>query len=311
MLGLAVRMLDERARGRSARPRALPRVHGRRVPGREPAPAGPARAMARRTRRALRGRRRLPDDLHVHGGFARAPADVPRAVSGRDRRAARGELPLVAAGARRSRTRSLERSAGFDKTLRATRGDGPSPTARALPDADAEVAVRGGRGPAAARRGRRVGGDRRAVPHQRPLGAVRGSVRGGAASRTRCATASFLRRPGPALGARAAATGGLAESTSPRRSSAVTDARRLRPRRPRSTTREERSRARPTSADCAPSPPSTPRRRIDDGDVAGFVAELAAAVLDRARGPGRAADDLPPREGARVRRGVPAAAARR
>jgi DNA helicase-2/ATP-dependent DNA helicase PcrA len=28
---------------------------------------------------------------------------------------------------------------GFDKTLRATRGDGPNPTARALPDADAEV----------------------------------------------------------------------------------------------------------------------------------------------------------------------------
>ncbi|HET6714897.1 MAG TPA: ATP-dependent DNA helicase UvrD2 [Actinomycetota bacterium] len=29
---------------------------------------------------------------------------------------------------------------GFEKTLRATRGDGPNPTARALPDADAEVA---------------------------------------------------------------------------------------------------------------------------------------------------------------------------
>jgi DNA helicase-2/ATP-dependent DNA helicase PcrA len=29
---------------------------------------------------------------------------------------------------------------GFDKSLRATRGDGPNPTARALPDADAEVA---------------------------------------------------------------------------------------------------------------------------------------------------------------------------
>ena len=29
---------------------------------------------------------------------------------------------------------------GFEKTLRTTRGDGPSPTARALPDADAEVA---------------------------------------------------------------------------------------------------------------------------------------------------------------------------
>ena len=40
----------------------------------------------------------------------------------------------------RSRTRSRVRWAGSTRRLRATRGDGPNPTARALPDADAEVA---------------------------------------------------------------------------------------------------------------------------------------------------------------------------
>ena len=84
-----------------------------------------------------RRRRRLPDDLHVHGRLPRAPADVPRALPERHDHPARGELPLLAAGPHRR-----ERARPFDGRLRqdaprATRGDGPNPTARALPDADA------------------------------------------------------------------------------------------------------------------------------------------------------------------------------
>ena len=56
-----------RGRRRAGRlPRALPRVHRGRVPGRQPAPADAARALARRPRRPLRRRRRLPVDLLLH-----------------------------------------------------------------------------------------------------------------------------------------------------------------------------------------------------------------------------------------------------
>ena len=90
-----------RRRGR-AEPgsRALSGVHGRRVPGREPAPADASRPLARRPRRALRGRRRLPVDLRVHGREPRAPAGDARPVPARDGDSPRGELPLDARGAR-------------------------------------------------------------------------------------------------------------------------------------------------------------------------------------------------------------------
>ncbi len=82
--------------GRGAR--ADRRRHRRRVPGREPPAAGAARAVAGRTRRALRRRGRLPDDLLVHGGVARAPARLPGPLPERHRRAARREPSLLAAG---------------------------------------------------------------------------------------------------------------------------------------------------------------------------------------------------------------------
>ena len=91
--GAHVRRGSERAR---RVPGALPGVHGRRVPGREPAPAVAAGALGRRPRRPVRRRRRLPVDLLLHGRDAGVPARDARAVPGRAGRAAGGELPLDA-----------------------------------------------------------------------------------------------------------------------------------------------------------------------------------------------------------------------
>ena len=101
LLELAVRLFEGDEQVRADVPRPLPRVHGRRVPGREPAPADAARALARRPRRPLRRRRRLPVDLRAspaprRAGCSASPARFPHA----DGRAARGELPLDARGAR-------------------------------------------------------------------------------------------------------------------------------------------------------------------------------------------------------------------
>ena len=84
-----------RGRGRAgggARP--LARLHRRRVPGRQPAPAVAARPLARRPGRSLRGRRRLPGDLRLHGRERRVAARAAAALPPRSRRAARAELPL-------------------------------------------------------------------------------------------------------------------------------------------------------------------------------------------------------------------------
>ena len=56
---------------------AVPALRRRRVPGRQPAAAAAARPVARRPRRALRGRRRQPDDLLLHRRLARLPARLP------------------------------------------------------------------------------------------------------------------------------------------------------------------------------------------------------------------------------------------
>ena len=89
--GAAARRGRGRARG-GARP--LARLHRRRVPGRQPAPAVAARPLARRPGRPLRGRRRLPGDLRLHGRERRVAARAAAALPPRSRRAARAELPL-------------------------------------------------------------------------------------------------------------------------------------------------------------------------------------------------------------------------
>ena len=96
LLEHAVRMYDEDPNALRRVPGALPGVHGRRVPGREPAPAVAAGALGRRPRRPVRRRRRLPVDLLLHGRDAGVPARDAGAVPGRAGRAAGGELPLDA-----------------------------------------------------------------------------------------------------------------------------------------------------------------------------------------------------------------------
>ena len=60
--------------GRRHRPRAVPALRRRRVPGRFAAAAAAAGTVARRPRRALRRRRRQPDHLLLHRRLAEAPA---------------------------------------------------------------------------------------------------------------------------------------------------------------------------------------------------------------------------------------------
>ena len=96
-------------------------LHRRRVPGRQPAAAVAARALARRARRPLRGRRRLPVDLRLHGRLAGVAARAGRRGSRRRRscgwRRTTARSPQVLALA----NRLVPRLGGAEKTLRATR----------------------------------------------------------------------------------------------------------------------------------------------------------------------------------------------
>ena len=130
MLGLAVRLFDEHPEAADAVRDAVPRVHGRRVPGRQPAATGAARPLARRSRRALRRRRRLPDDLLVHGRVARAPAR--RSPSGSRTRRSCGSRRTTAPRRRSSRSRTRSRRPGRVREGAARRR---GPTARARPRA--------------------------------------------------------------------------------------------------------------------------------------------------------------------------------
>ena len=123
-----------RARRRGLRhvPGALRRVHGRRVPGREPAAAGAARPVARRSRRPLRRRRRLPVDLRVHRRRPRASARCSRSAS-RTRRSC-GSRRTTARRRRcsHSRTASSRISAARRRCCAAVRPDGPEPVVQPL-----------------------------------------------------------------------------------------------------------------------------------------------------------------------------------
>ena len=87
-------------RRRRADPLAVPALRRRRVPGRQPAAAAPARRLAGRPRRPDRGRRRQPDDLLVHRRHLGVPDRLPAPAPRRGRGPAGPRLPLDAAGGR-------------------------------------------------------------------------------------------------------------------------------------------------------------------------------------------------------------------
>ncbi len=120
---------DRRA-GAGRPPRPLPRVHGRRVPGRQPAPAVAARSVARAARRPLRRRRRLPVDLRLHGRLAAVAARGRAALSRTRRSCASRRTTALRRRCSSSRTGSCRGSSGAEKVLRATRPDGPEPVLR-------------------------------------------------------------------------------------------------------------------------------------------------------------------------------------
>ena len=85
LLERTARLLESDERSARGGARALACVHRRRVPGRQPPPAVAARSLARRAGRPLRGRRRLPGDLRLHGRERRVAARAAAAFPARAR----------------------------------------------------------------------------------------------------------------------------------------------------------------------------------------------------------------------------------
>ena len=181
----AIRIYEEDEHALAGVPRALPRVHGRRVPGRQPAPADAARALARRPRRPLRRRRRLPVDLrasparrreYLLGDAVALPA--ARRSSGWRRTTARRRR------CSRSRTGSCRSSAAPRRRCARRGRGGPSPSCApfATPEAEAAFLVERIR---ALPGGRAARGDRGPLPDERALGRLRGGASRRAGSRPR------------------------------------------------------------------------------------------------------------------------------
>ena len=188
-----------RAGGRPGPP-AVQVVRRRRVPGRLAAPVGAARPVARRPRRALRGRRPGADDLLLRRRRRRLPARLPDEVPRHHLDRAGPQLPLHA---RRSSTAANTLLAGTPSQGVELRAQQPGRPGGAATPATPTRSPRPPRSPTGSRElraGRHAARrDRRAVPHQRPVRGVRGGAGRRAASRTSCAAP-----PGSSTGPRSA-----------------------------------------------------------------------------------------------------------
>ena len=119
----------------------------------------------------MRGRRRLPVDLRLHGRDARLPAGPAR-----PRHPVGDELPLDAGGARaREQARAAARRRREDAARCSTGGARPGRARVRGPRGRDRLRRRADEG--AAPRGRPVRRDRRALPDERALGGVRGGAR--------------------------------------------------------------------------------------------------------------------------------------
>ena len=279
-----------RARARDGA-RALPGLHGRRVPGRQPAAAGAARPLARPADELCA----VGDDYQAIYGFTGArPRSCSRCRGGSRRRRSSGWRRTT--GRRRrcssSRTGSCRSSAAPRRRCARRGRTGRSPSSARSPRRRTRRRRRRARPRAGRRRAR---GGRSAAAHERALGRLRGGVpRGGPAVPGR--VAARPRRRSPAAGLRGA-----------RGPLAATVALALRgagPRRPGSgwarragADAPERSRA--ARAAC----PRAGRRRARDLGLD----RRAPPPFRPGRRPRRAPADAAPRQGPRVGRGLPAA----
>ena len=201
---------DEAARDGRPVPQALDQR--RRVPGHEPAPGAPARAVARRADRPVRRRRPGPDHLHVHRRDERLPAPGSRARHP-------GATVVALTENYRSTPQILRPRQPGDRPGRRLDGAPGDPDRR--PAADRAPLPRrprrgdrpGGRGEAPHRGRRRTGRDCRAHPGQRPARHDRGGASRPPACPTRCAAsgsssgARCATRSSSSAAARSASTG--------------------------------------------------------------------------------------------------------
>ena len=168
MLTLAVELYegDEDAIGLAQA--ALQLVQRRRVPGHEPAPGGPAAALARRSARPLRRRRPRPDDLQLHRRQQRLPDHLRGPIRRCARRAPQPELPQHAPGAgARQPAHRRPRIALQRGPMDRSRSSSPIPTATESSSRSWAASARSGRR-------RRRHRDRRPRAHERAARRLRG-----------------------------------------------------------------------------------------------------------------------------------------
>ena len=177
LLELAIRLFDDDATRARAAARPLPRVHGRRVPGREPAAADAARPLARRratssASSATTTSRSTPSPARARAPARRCRSGFPSATVVRLEENYRS-TPEVLEFA----NRLVPRLGGAEKVLRATRPGGPKRRSlgpSATPRTEAAFIVERMRELHAA--GTPLRGDGDALPHERALGRLRGGA---------------------------------------------------------------------------------------------------------------------------------------